>query len=609
MNRRLVAVSILLAIVLTAPTAFAAYHHEGEKDAEKFLAVYPEKVGTKLDHCALCHCGGRYEKKPGKFVTLGSCQWCHYSYGYDGSGNILDTINPYGKDYHDNGRNAQAIIAINNFDSDGDGYSNQAEINANRFPGNADDDPSKIVAPYRIYTKTQLEAINQHTQFLLMNTSRSGDFYAEYTGVPIKDLLDDAGILLNEATGVLVYAPDGWSQDHPLEFDDDIEMYHVYHNYPGQTYQYPPATYFYDLEADVEKNPVDGWCDYSAPSCMGRSHADPIFVQGGLKAILTLKREGAPLTPGVLNSENKLDGEGPFRVVVPQKYVNAPDQSSRASNQNVIWPYDENWDHNAGSCTRSATIIKVEPLPAGTTDIDVLEAGWDYVDQAKIIVYGAIDGTDSNGNGILDSEEKADPPGDFDGDGIPDFQDTDTAKPRHANGNEQVLLHTSKGAFANVEAPSCDDPKVSQSGKPSMDFPYGATKFNITGLNSGDTVTVTLVFPTDVPKTAKYYKITTANGWVEIPFNSNDGDHTITITLTDGDVQTDADGAPNGTIVDPGALGVPSGQASSSSTGGGGGCLIATSTERLSTTPTLALVLLIACGLICFVLFKRNGKP
>ncbi len=33
--------------------------------------------------------------------------------------------------------------------------------------------------------------------------------------------------------------------------------------------------------------------------------------------------------------------------------------------------------------------VKVEPLPAETTD--TLEAGWSYVDQAKIVVYGAID--------------------------------------------------------------------------------------------------------------------------------------------------------------------------------------------------------------------------
>ena len=57
----------------------------------------------------------------------------------------------------------------------------------------------------------------------------------------------------------------------------------------------------------------------------------------------------------------------------------------------MIWPYDFDWDHNAGASSRTVTIIKVEPLPPGTTDIDILEAGWDYVDDEKVIVYGALD--------------------------------------------------------------------------------------------------------------------------------------------------------------------------------------------------------------------------
>ncbi len=34
---------------------------------------------------------------------------------------------------------------------------------------------------------------------------------------------------------------------------------------------------------------------------------------------------------------------------------------------------------------------KVDPLPEGTTDIDVIEARWNYVDRAKIVVCGGID--------------------------------------------------------------------------------------------------------------------------------------------------------------------------------------------------------------------------
>ena len=370
-------------LVFSGALAFAAYHHEGEKDAGNFTAVYPQKAGTKLDHCALCHTGGTYEQKPGQWVTLGSCQWCHYTYGYDGHGNILDTMNPYGKDYHYYGRNQAAITSIEGLDSDGDGYTNIQEINASRYPGDPNDDPSKVVAPYRVYSKAQFEAMPKHTQFLLMNTSRSGDFYAEYTGVVLSDLLVNAG-MHSTATGITVYAPDGWSQYHPLDLDPAPEMYHV-------RGVYPESAYYYNAQADVALTPTDGWCDYSAPSCSGRQHLDPIVVPGGLKTIFAYKREGAYLQPGVLNVDNKLDGEGPFRVVPPQKVPSPPDQSSKAKNQDVIWPYTEDWDHNAGASTRTVTTIRVNPLPPGTTDIDLLEAGWRYVDEEKVIIYGAIE--------------------------------------------------------------------------------------------------------------------------------------------------------------------------------------------------------------------------
>jgi len=137
MKRGIVLIGLFLLVLFVAPVGFCAYHHEGETDAAKFLGVYPEKAGTKLDHCSLCHSGGSYVDNKGKTVTLGSCQWCHYSYGYDGSGDILTTINAYGHDYQVNGRSISAVQAVKNVDSDGDTFSNDIEIQADRFPGDA----------------------------------------------------------------------------------------------------------------------------------------------------------------------------------------------------------------------------------------------------------------------------------------------------------------------------------------------------------------------------------------------------------------------------------------------------------------------------------------
>lgn len=373
---------LLFFIPLPLLTAHAAYHHGGDTDSEIVLEAYPAIKGTKLDSCALCHTGGQYEKRPGKFVSLGSCQWCHLTYGYDESGDIKETLNQYGEDYLREGKNADSLQTIASLDSDNDGFTNIEEIQALRYPGNGDDDPTKVAAPFKVLTLAELEKMDYHTQVMLMNTHKSGDFYAEYGGVPISSLLKSIGIL-DSASGITVFAPDGWAQYHPLEPDDDPLMYHVLGNYPQ-------AEFFYHPTAD-EKCSDFGWCDYSSPSLMDFNHGDQIEVEDGLKMLLAYIRDGHYLESGVLDADNKLNGEGPFRVVPPQKIPGPPDQSVKSNKQDVIWPFDESADHNAGFATRSATIIKVEPLPEGITDIDTLEAGWSYVDEGKILIYGAID--------------------------------------------------------------------------------------------------------------------------------------------------------------------------------------------------------------------------
>jgi hypothetical protein len=391
---RSIAAGLAAVLALSPLAASAAYHHEGEDDAPNFLDAYPSKAGTKLDNCNLCHRGGTARNGS----TYGSCQWCHYSYGYEEPhGEIADTLNPYGLAYlgaGGGGAGTAALTSIESVDSDGDTFSNIDEINANSYPGDANDDPTKVTAPFVVYGKAQLEAMPQHAQFLLMNTTKSGDYYAEYSGVVMQDLLKRARIA-SGATKVTVYSPDGYSQGHPLE-DSESNVGASYEPFVNGTY--PPATYYYDAEADDAIDADYGWCSYSSPGNAGRNHGDPIDVKNGLRLILALQVDGVDLVPGVLDGYKLKKGtEGPFRVIAPQKLVGPPDQASTAHDDGHptgIWPYDGNpltTDHNAGFCSKAATILKVEPLPAGTTDIDVLEAGWGYIDQEKIVIYGALE--------------------------------------------------------------------------------------------------------------------------------------------------------------------------------------------------------------------------
>jgi hypothetical protein len=507
----------LIILLVMQISVQAAYHHMGEIDSDFFLAVYPQKIGTKLDNCALCHSGGEIIRG-GKAQAVGSCQWCHHVYGYDGSGDLNATLNTYGFDYNVNGRSEEAVRAIEEQDSDGDGYTNLIEIQGNSFPGNAGDDPTKRPAPARIFSLNELRSMGKHTQFMLMNTHKSGDFYAEYAGVTVEGLLSQAG-MLDAATSVTVFSPDGFSQTHPLDGEGlSNELYPV-------RKEYPQAIFYYNEQADMANG---GWCSYSAPSAQGRVHGDPIEVTGGLKLLLAYEREGELLTPGVLGLDNRLNGEGPFRLVPPQVVVNPPDNHSTASNQDVIWPFTDPWDHNAGFSSRTTTIVRVEPLPEGTTDVDLMEAGWNYADTAKILVYGAID------------------PG----------------RTVFAHQEGQIHCAVESGMLTNAEILEMDDPRLPQDGRPAgRTFPYGALKFDITGIEEGATILVTLTFPETVPRNATYHKVNASGQWSQIPIQSRSG-QTITIALTDGDQATDSDGLVNGEIADPGVLAVPGGNSS-----------------------------------------------
>lgn len=101
---------IVLGVTLLTAHGAQRITHGGDRLGD-LPPVYPEKAGTKLDNCNSCHSGGSYTQGT-KTVTLGSCQWCHYKYGYDASGNIDDTLNAYGLAYKQAGRSTAGVIAI-----------------------------------------------------------------------------------------------------------------------------------------------------------------------------------------------------------------------------------------------------------------------------------------------------------------------------------------------------------------------------------------------------------------------------------------------------------------------------------------------------------------
>lgn len=93
---------------------------------------YPRIAGTRLDSCSLCHT----------------------------SGSSLDS---YGQAYRSSGRNFASIEAQ---DSDGDGFSNLAELNALTFPGDRND-----FSKTNLYFPSATNTASRFTGFAITNTS------------------------------------------------------------------------------------------------------------------------------------------------------------------------------------------------------------------------------------------------------------------------------------------------------------------------------------------------------------------------------------------------------------------------------------------------------
>ena len=119
---------------------------------------------------------------------------------------------------------------------------------------------------------------------------------------------------------------------------------------------------------------------------------------------------------------------------------------------------------------------------------------------------------------------------------------------RSATSTGEVCLTTSHGFIENLRA-------IPPHSLPSVLFPHGMFDFKITGLTPGQTVTLTIEFPSPLPIGTLWWKYDNGR-WHGLPNESDNGDNIMVITLTDGGTG-DLDKAKDGVITDPGGPGNP----------------------------------------------------
>lgn len=353
--------------------------HENDRDIQNFIAQYPKTAGTRLDDCQTCHRNGVAGTDTERVYS--PCGYCHLlqypsqKYKTGVPKNFEDTLNPYGLAYKKAGRTAIALADVAQADSDGDGSPNAKEIADLRYPGDASSRPGQPLAPAVTLNWDDIRKLPRYTQFMLMNTSSEPfDDYATYGGVKVKDILAAARVNLSGATGITVFAPDGYSIDYTI---DDI-------NGPF------PKPYFYAAPGKIQDK-ERMLVKYPASIPAGILDGKEIPMVPWL--LLAFERDGKPIE-SARYEKGRLEGEGPYRLIIPQRDVagdasrpGRPDRSVKSKTFGDEWDYSKTLDHNAGSCVRGATVIRVNPMPAGFEEYD-WKNGWPLVTNRQVAIFG-----------------------------------------------------------------------------------------------------------------------------------------------------------------------------------------------------------------------------
>ncbi len=357
--------------------AYSAYKgHANDADVNAILSAYPALKNSAVDSCATCHKSGEVpdvEKQRGTRHE-NNCGYCHAVY-VQKKRDIKETLNRYGTDYLAAGRGVEAVKTLAAKDSDGDDFSNDSEFVKGTNPGEPASNPSAPIAPYRVYTSSEIRKsspIVSATVFLNTSHNKAGDFYNQYRGNEVYEMLKAAGIS-DEAESVDFISLDGFEGAFSIE---ELKK------------SWPQAAPVLGL-GKTEANPC-GWVNYNAPGLDAKKALPKIRI------MLAFEENGQKIETARIDSETgKIKGTGPLRLVVPQYHISPPDlplyaEKSCQDNAAPEHRFNAAYDHNGGRSSFSIIAIRVNPLPKGTRDFEWEKVRDQFVAGEKLAIFGAL---------------------------------------------------------------------------------------------------------------------------------------------------------------------------------------------------------------------------
>ena len=239
----------------------------------------------------------------------------------------------------------------------------------------------------------------------------------------------------------------------------------------------------------------------------------------------------------------------------------------------------------------------------GIDDPTEFGSGTTPLDTDKDGVIDALD-LDSDNDGSPDQSEGT---SDTNSEGVPDRLDNSISIVSTDYGKLSLVLQGGQGAFEGVVFLA---QPLSEDSRPKLDFKYGGVQYKVTGLDTGGSIVLSIHMPVALPADAEFWKYENDRGYYQYP--AVVGGETLQFTLTDGALGDD-DRLADGTIVDPGYIGLPvvSDQNGAATTptpaaagdsggggGGGGGCSLSSGDGRFQQGVTDLMILLFPLGVL-----------
>jgi len=207
--------------------------------------------------------------------------------------------------------------------------------------------------------------------FLNSTKSRTGDTYFEYRGNRLDQVLDAVG-LAPGAESVDLISIDGYEVTLTL---DEIRR------------RWPQAPIVPGL--DPARLGACGWVAY------GSRDADGAAAMPDAHVLLAFEENGTAFEAASIDpASGRITGKGPLRAIIPQVQPGLPDLplTADAGCLDKVRPehrFSDAYDHNAGKSVSAVAAIRVNPLPAGTRDVD-WRAGQGPADARSVVFFGAV---------------------------------------------------------------------------------------------------------------------------------------------------------------------------------------------------------------------------